>query len=615
MRLTHKQCRSKVASQKGGVFISSLIVIFLSSALVASFLSLSMNETRTVRMDIERQKAELAAEAGLDYGITKLREIIFNYRFNPATSRSALQAQLDNIPPPPQQGPYLYQTPAGQNGFRIIVESPVFQGMVTGGSAFRGANATIQQFSIVSGAYEPDSGAYSVLRQDVQAIGMALIRFGVFYENDLEIQPGPSMVFEGPVHSNADMYIGGPLEFHDRVTAFGNIVHRRKNDGTRHGQARAYDENYVLRSFRSPDGSWVDSDNPDWMLESISRWDGTIQSRDHGISRLSPPISPLDSPYAIIQRPLPATNSNYSATTEAEKFSNKAGLRLHIDAQGNLSAKDAMGNNVTDRFTPAELQMADGVPLKDDDRKYVFDEPGTHEISDSRFYDAREDRWVSPVDIYVDQLQKEYPELYASSASGSGQGIIYVTRDAADDGSMPAVRLRNASSLKNEHGMSIVSDLPMYVEGDFNTTDTVPALVAGDAVTFLSRNWQDADSDGGQNDRRAEDTDFNAVVMTGNTETTWGNYNGGLENVLRFLEHWSGRTVGFRGSIVCLWNSQIADAPWVFGSQDGRFRYTAPNRDWGYDSIYRNQAPPGMTYVFGMEEVLWTRTSWDQLNW
>ena len=82
MRLTHKQCRSKVASQKGGVFISSLIVIFLSSALVASFLSLSMNETRTVRMDIERQKAELAAEAGLDYGITKLREIIFNYRFN-----------------------------------------------------------------------------------------------------------------------------------------------------------------------------------------------------------------------------------------------------------------------------------------------------------------------------------------------------------------------------------------------------------------------------------------------------------------------------------------------------------------------------------------------------
>jgi hypothetical protein len=89
-----------------------------------------------------------------------------------------------------------------------------------------------------------------------------------------------------------------------------------------------------------------------------------------------------------------------------------------------------------------------------------------------------------------------------------------------------------------------------------------------------------------------------------------GQYNGGLENVLRFLEKWSGQTVSFRGSIIDIWYSEIADSEWSYGSY-----YTAPNRDWGYDEIYRTAAPPGIPRVFGIEEIAWRRSSWDEQGW
>jgi hypothetical protein len=104
--------------------------------------------------------------------------------------------------------------------------------------------------------------------------------------------------------------------------------------------------------------------------------------------------------------------------------------------------------------------------------------------------------------------------------------------------------------------------------------------------------------------------------MTGNTETTWGAYNGGLENVMRFLENWEGITVSYRGSIIDLWKSEYATGKWVYGSgSDGIFRYNAPTRDWGYDTLYRTQSPPGMTYVFGMEELSWDRSTWTAEGW
>jgi hypothetical protein len=244
-----------------------------------------------------------------------------------------------------------------------------------------------------------------------------------------------------------------------------------------------------------------------------------------------------------------------------------------------------------------------------------MDSEGSYDV-DARFKDSRENVTVAPVDIYIDQLMDEFPELFSGYTFGVGQGrgVVYITRDTPDgeSGVMPAVRLRNGVEFP-ENGLTFATDLPMYVEGNFNTEgdEREPVLVTADAVTFLSENWQDARSTQSLNHRDAESTEYNMVVMTGNTETVVnGAYNGGLENVLRFMENWSGETVTFRGSIIDLWYSRIADANWSYGNY-----YTAPRRDWEFDPILRTQSPPGVTRVFGVEMLSWRISKWSEHGW
>jgi len=613
-----------------------LILVFVVCALVGSFLNTSSSDTRRTRMDLDHQRASVVAEAGLDYGVMRLRDIILHYRLSPYISQVTLQSMLNTVPAPMStMPPYVYQTPGGGSAFQITVDSAVQTGIITNGASARGVNGTFQYFTITCGAINPDSGGGAVLRQRVQAISMYVIRYGVFYEEDLEILPGPTMTFQGRVHSNADMYVGGPLSFYDNVTAHGDIFHRRKDSSLRPGEAKVIDSAGVLKTMKigGPYG-FLDCDHPDWMADSLARWHGKILSRTHGVAHLSPPINPLDAPHDIIERPLDPTDIAYNADTEREKFSNKAALRVHVDATNGVSISDFFGNDVSGGFSNAVLTVSgthptSGKPMfaKDGNKQYQMDEPGFYDVTQTNFFDAREQSYMAPVDIYVDELLAQFPELYDGTyPEDRGRGIVYVTRDDPDGddaGLAPCVRVRNARSILPFLGLSIVSDLPTYVEGEYNADgQTKPCLVAGDAITFLSREWQDARSTLGGNDRLPEDTAYNLVVMTGNMETTEGAYNGGLENVLRFLENWSKsprRTVTFRGSIIDLWESEEAQGLWDYGSGPSDvgvpFRYTAPTRDWGYDLIYQSQNPPGMTQVFGMEETEWGRITWADAGW
>jgi len=89
--------------------------------------------------------------------------------------------------------------------------------------------------------------------------------------------------------------------------------------------------------------------------------------------------------------------------------------------------------------------------------------------------------------------------------------------------------------------------------------------------------------------------------VTGNVETEGSGYSGGAENFMRFLERWSGRTLNFEGSLVCMWESEQATGEWRYGSP----QYTAPNRNWIYDIDLAHVPPAGVTEVYYVEKVLW----------
>ncbi|HBA85829.1 MAG TPA: hypothetical protein DCZ95_17235 [Verrucomicrobia bacterium] len=602
-------------SKQGGAMITAMLFSFITLAMVGSYLAYTSADSRMTARALDYQKAKIAAEAALEYGVIRLKEVILRDQLDFWT-RPQLESILASVAPPAPMGDYLYQTPGGQPAFQISTASDVYNGAISNGT-YQTMDGQYQYYTVRAGALNPKTGVGAVLRREVQGVGLFLIRFGVFYEEDLEILPGANMTLSGPVHCNGDLYVdsGATLRFTDRVTAHRDMYRTRKDRIETHaGSVR------INNAAASEISMNIDSSTTSWMIDSISLWDARVLSGAHGVQHLSPPISPMDVPHDIVERPIAAGAPGYNAETEREKFANKASLTIKIRTNGTLVATDSRGVDVSSFFTNALLTTNgaySGKPLwgKDSNNQYTMRKKGSYSIGNN-FYDAREQKTMAPVDIYITSLTNAFSQVADSTYSvEEGRGVVYVTRDDPDGagGVLPCVRIRNGLKLP-AGGLTFASDLPLYVEGEYNTCSVQPALVTGDAVTFLSENWQDARSTAGLATRAPVNTTYNTVIMTGNTATVPGggaaNYNGGLENVLRFLEDWSGETVYYRGSIIDLWYSEKANAPWSYGSY-----YTAPVRNWGYDPIYRTRVPPGMTRVFGVEELSWKESTWENEGW
>jgi len=220
-------------------------------------------------------------------------------------------------------------------------------------------------------------------------------------------------------------------------------------------------------------------------------------------------------------------------------------------------------------------------------------------LSTKSFTDKRENKVVTVTEINVAKLQNSSTAMSAlnNPPSGSDPGILYVNQT---DNSK-SVRLTDGSSIPSS-GLTVASNNPVYVKGDFNTAGN-PAAILGDAITVLSNSWDDANSASTTlTPRVASSTTVRAGFMAGNVEQTAGTsqYSGGAENYMRMLENWSGKTLTYSGSLVCLWQSNQATGNWVYGSP----YYTAPTRNWSYGMDPAN-LPPGTPRVRGVDKFAW----------
>jgi Tfp pilus assembly protein PilX len=139
-----------------------------------------------------------------------------------------------------------------------------------------------------------------------------------------------------------------------------------------------------------------------------------------------------------------------------------------------------------------------------------------------------------------------------------------------------------------------------------NTAEHIPAAVIADAVTFLSNSWNDSASFASPNNhsnRVASNTQVRAALIIGDSLTSsvpyttgFNGFNGGLNNLTRFLENWSGKRMNYSGSLINLYNAY---------NNNGRFKccntvYSPPIRDWTFESSFTNpyRLPPGTPFVY-----------------
>jgi hypothetical protein len=124
-------------------------------------------------------------------------------------------------------------------------------------------------------------------------------------------------------------------------------------------------------------------------------------------------------------------------------------------------------------------------------------------------------------------------------------------------------------------GLTITSENPVYVQGDFNAAANggfggahVGASVISDSVSLLSNNWNDANSfvnPYNPGNRAATTTTYRLAVASGKgipfpqigAVQDFGT-DGGVHNFLRYLENWGGQQLFYDGSIVSFYFSRQA---------------------------------------------------------
>jgi hypothetical protein len=563
-----RRAHGRVAGNERGVVVIIVMILIATLTLLAVAANRNMvTDIGIASNHLGATQAFYAAEGGAEYAFNKLSQEL--QKLNPNTA---------SITPPAMSG-YAFQTASYIAAVGGTVQVPA-----TGN--FDGLTAIVQKYRITSRATESKSSAVGIVAIDVSDQLIPIFQFGIFYNSNLEIFPGANMTFaggadgnQGRIHSNNNIYLGESgstrsLTINSKITSAGDISRNRLDGG-------ATDHNvYISDGAGSTPALNIDSSNTTWAAQSQTTWKGRVKTQANGIHSVSVPLPTGGQPIDILGQ---GDGSMYS----------KSGLKIL-----NGAATDKDGNAVELRYYDATYKNADG-SLK-------IDPGGTaalnkNPLTTGSVYDYREGTTTNTYDLDMAKLQGNAGAMAKLNDPpvGGDPGILYISSTDASK----SVRLQNGSSLPTT-GLTVATNNPVYVQGNYNTANN-PAAILGDAVTVLSSAWSNSYNSGTSiSSRTANATTVNAAFMVGNTETSGSNYSGGAENLIRFLEDWSGKNFNYGGSLVCLWQSQHATKKWPGTGTV----YNPPNRIWTY-GIQLNNLPPGTPRVVYVQRLGWRQIS------
>ena len=547
----------RIQDQKGAVLMMSLLILTILLVQSIAFLAIAGTEDTIASNYRNHTQAFYTAEAGLESGLVDLRDLL-------ATNPNPLVTQLAALGPPALTDPsYTFNT------FQVRRIRPTPYATTISRGPYAGLFAQTTDYEITAQVTGP-RGSQARLGQVVQYMTIPLFQFGVFYGRgvDLEIAPGPPMTFNGRVHANSNIYIrNSSMKFDSSVTTVGDIYRYVKRDpANRGGNPQIKDKSGAYQTLNFDHEYDHDFNNPwlaqDWTNAVLGTFDGLVLDSAMGVQEIIPPIPDLlydpANASVISHQMIEKGNATDSPAMQAAKLYYQADLRISADAVGNISATDSIGGSV--------------------------DISGCN-VTTKSFYDKREGATMTVTEVDVSALQ--------ACGEAPANGILYVHGEGMDKG----VRLVNGTDLPDQ-GFTVVSENPVYIQGDYNTVNKVPAAVLADAITILSNNWEPNNSDSKgdlvTSNRPAANTTVNAAFALGpSAESAVGQGNGQLENVIRFLETWNGKTFTYNGAIIALWHSQQATGNWRCCGNSGGNYYRPPKRNWAYDPLFNTSLAPG----------------------
>lgn len=360
-----------------------------------------------------------------------------------------------------------------------------------------------------------------------------------------------------------------------------------------------------------------------WTAAELSQSENNVYR-----SLIVPPPNASTYGSAASEYPNATASTTDDSVIAVQRAHNKANLIVTVDLSTGvvtvtkINAQNGVSTNATSAFVDAlnasnSVITNHGVPLLPVWTKSV--------------YDSREGKNVSVVEFDIAKLKTKLESLRALSTSTADtaggyfdfRGLAYVNLKGATAAAPAAIRLINGANLPYNPAVSNVSGLGgfsiatnggIYVKGNYNTSRPmlsgnpiyprsedgsagfVPAMLIGDSITLLSGLWDDANASALLTGRVAGTGDgttvtaLNAGLLTGNIPSTATASSGGAQNLVRYLENWTGQNVTFFGSIGRLFTSTKFIAP--FGGVGVVYRQPTP-RTFGFDHNILLYAPPG----------------------
>lgn len=588
--------------EKASALVITLLVVFLITVFIGIAAQLT---TATVRQtDSSRDLSALrsAAEGALDLGYGVWTKTINNY-YKPVS-----KTQLGALATPTIVANGLTFTAFGADGFgplQINATNEYGQPVATASATPSAVKITLDNYPGWAGF---NSGYVASVRLAGTFSGGRTVTYGVkrtmnysvvplfqataFFEDNLELYKTAPMTITGLVHTNSHAYVSQPSP---GTLTFGDATH----------------PTFLSHVGGYTDGSWVDSggvtrDAPPeaWTWSGYSP--NSSQTPDyfsgmdqevHQVTRMEPlgadsatllhppkdangnptgDTNPNDDSMRELIEP-PVAGSTDPQTIADRRLYNKAGIRVHI-VGATYTVTVANGTSLTTNQINA-LKSA---------------------LSQQTVYDRREGK---DMDLTTLDISK------AKATLGNGEigplqvpsfnNILYIDQTKPDGTIDPndpkGIRLKNGSTLPTD-GLTVATQNPMYIQGDYNTSASRPtSAVFADAVTILSNNWNDAHANQQLSNRDATNTTVNTAIVAGFLPSGWKNangdtygYSGGLNNFPRFLEDWTGNTFTYKGSMIELFTSQIATGEWNTDPN-----YLPPIRAWSFDDKFIDTPPPG----------------------
>jgi hypothetical protein len=604
-RSTTHTIRQIQQNESGFVLLTAILMLAAMTALLSAYYTVTRIETASTKSTKDSVGGFFAAEAGLNMRAEEIRQKFVGYnRPSGASPYSDAPCTGSDM----GSGDFLcknYYLPAGGIQRRVVTyveeeaSNPVIL-TIPPGERFQGLNAQEYRYTARSFSYRGNDREEAILKLRFKSRLVPLFQFAAFYSKDLEILPGPNMTLSGPVHTNGMLFLdsGATLTISGQVTTASDLYRGRKNQNVCVGNSVVVFDPITGRRLTPSCSSRT------LLAQSqLTSWNNMIQVR----------VPMLTVPGPEVFNPSPG-----------QVYWDKADLRIILALTG--------AGAVDTSASPTGVQVRTSSNTIDAVKTNAINNttlcPGS--ISGravgttNAFYNNREARTIRMLEIDMQALLNcihnnnlfgtgvgPYSSSQKNLADDSEGGIVFHTSifgpNSAAASNNYGVRVRNGSRLQatvagapTVKGISIISDQAFYLQGNYNSTNRIPAAVMVDSINILSANWSnDANSTATLSSRVPTATTVNAAFVAG-TDTTGGNegtggfngsYNGGLENYPRFHENWNGNvTFTYRGSFVSLGRPTHVNGAWVYGGSV----YTAPVRNWNYDTAFNDAAflPP-----------------------